>query len=276
MSTQIRVVGDVKHVSDKKLGTLNVICLEVESKINSADYPDYFKIDVQPIHYSILFGKSLFNEFRTKTGDDLLTDASQMVGSRLNIIGFPTLDLPMSIVEGDIGVIAIHLELLTTREPKLLEYTTNRKKKELAMMEKIKELEEKLVAERKVYLQKKINYRSAIHKLQGEKENLLDTTYRVDQYFEVLTSDLVIPDLFVEPRPEKIELAIEHYQTHGELPEIEVHNINNEWVIVDGYAKFLAGQRLGLERITVKNTILFCEGSEISEAGHDQEVPSAT
>lgn len=271
MSAKIGVIGNIQSVSRKRLNGLLVLCLEVLAKPITDDHHNKLKrldqeIDSQPIQYSVLLMEGVYNKFKKSVLKEI-DDDDQLVGSTVNILGVPTLDLPMSVVEGDIGVLAFEIQLLKTNDPTLI---TLLSKKEVDTKSKIKTLNTEVGTLRQQINQlkrehhrRKTNFgatmRDMIKKLGYYRRSSFQ---HVHQYFEVTVNELQIPEYFTDPRPEKVFLAIEHYHTHGELPEIVVRNFKRKWLLVDGYAKFLAAQELGLEKVTVKNTVSFIKRLE--------------
>ncbi|WP_420540427.1 hypothetical protein ACN92M_26710 (plasmid) [Paenibacillus polymyxa] len=65
----------------------------------------------EPINYSILVREKLFNKFKADLETQADITEAQLVGCTITVIGIPTLDLPMSIIDGDIGVFAYSLEV---------------------------------------------------------------------------------------------------------------------------------------------------------------------
>jgi hypothetical protein len=184
---------------------------------------------------------------------------SKIVGNLIKVYGVPVLDLPLTVASGDIGIIAHNIQLPNDPESPL---GMNLGKKDLREQlflakEKIKEISE-------MYSLKKANYKATIRDLSAK---LARYSYRVDgqidQYFMISVDELEPLEIFTEPSPIKVELAMEYYHSHGELEEINVKILDDKWFIVDGYAKFIAAKKLGLKKVKVRNTILLGTAEEI-------------
>ncbi|MDY8024290.1 hypothetical protein [Paenibacillus polymyxa] len=63
------------------------------------------------INYSVLVSEKLFNKFKENLLIESDLSETQLVGSTINVIGIPNLDIPISIIDGDIGVFADSLEV---------------------------------------------------------------------------------------------------------------------------------------------------------------------
>lgn len=258
MSVKIGIIGNIQGISHKKIGNLSAICLEVVAKgIAHQNVDNIFKeVNVQSIHYSVLLQEKLFNNFKKLTLEDILSDNNKLIGAQVYIQGVPTLDLPMTVIEGEVGIIAYEIDIVGSNHPDLIEFIGNKKKNQLKLKKKVYQQKVRISELLNLYWRKRDRYRTAISLLQQGIENLKNTRERIDQHFQISLAELQIFDYFADPKPEKVDLAINHYNVYQKFPaEIVVKLVNGRWFICDGYSIFIAAKTLGHIDVMVKNIV---------------------
>lgn len=240
MSIKIGILGTIEGISKKVIDSVHQrICLEVTAECSDQEHQALSKIiplsyAKSTVHFSVFTREKIFHQFKGNL------EIEQLIGQDVYAVGVPNLDLPLTVVEGDIGVFAYHLVRAEERED------------ELILLEECRILNNNLkkskYQERSDYFNRKKHYEAVIDQLSAA---LIESQKQPGLTFDVLTSEIIVPPHFTRYNPYKVEAAIAHYQTFQELPPISVVLVDHRWMVIDGYTKLLAAKSLELERVRV-------------------------
>lgn len=229
LSVKIGLIGEIKGVSRKKINDKIIMCLEIDCKSMKNTHQQLRTIminDSDPIHYTVIVREKIYNKLVKEMNDT--TD--NLLGKEIYVIGVPVLDLPMSIVEGEIGIFAYHLEDAIEKKIEIRS-SAILKKNALSELQIIKpKLEKKIM-----------KLESKIFSLENQNQSV---TFWID------VDEIECPNKSAyEP---KVNEAVDYYKSNGHFPgEIRVKIKDNQWFVADGYSKLVAAKRLSLKRVKV-------------------------
>ncbi|MCL6639157.1 MAG: ParB/RepB/Spo0J family partition protein [Firmicutes bacterium] len=210
MSAKITVIGkaiDVRQVESPVKKGLNITCFEIETG-GSPTTPKGLP-HASVIHYTVLVNDRQYAKLRMELEELSLTvkEATLVVHGELN------LDLPMDVVQGEIGVIAFHVTVVEAAGG------AGRKVPEPAR-------------------------EAGGTPNTGAEPVPVALSRRQITIPEELKRN--------PPQREQVEKVIAYYKKHLALEEpIKVLKTGNGWLLVDGYTKYMAAGELGLSEVPV-------------------------
>jgi hypothetical protein len=233
MGAKITITGTVSKIrkvsinseQKKRKGKVNINCLEIITG-GSPNAPKGLPAASQ-IHFTVLCNDKQFNKLKKELDEHNLSlkNSSILVQGELN------LDQPLSLVEGDIGVIAFQLQSLDVM--------------------KLEREQEKTAEETAATTENTPKQEKGQEKEQGKESNS-----ELENKPKVLPlSQIFIPEAIraTRPRAEKLINFIKFYKEHGYFDKnVKVKQDNNKgWMLIDGYARFVAAEELGLNEIII-------------------------
>lgn len=234
MASKITVTGEVRKV--RKLqnpsdSTVQWVCLEIITG-GSPNGPKGLPMPSQDIHFTVLMNTKQYKKLKDSSSEAKL----KVEGSKVVIEGELILDLSFEILEGDIGVICFKAENIDAAK----------RQKEI----QVAEVAASEVA--KAYSEVAVSVAEAIEEPQVYMETQ-ETQSKVSHMIVGIAS-IQIPSEFLEtsPREEKISKAQQFYEKHGDFDK-DIVLVEGEygWILKDGYARYIAAKRMGLEEIRV-------------------------
>lgn len=215
MGAKITITGavlKVRKVENPKQKKAFINCLEIETG-GSPNAPKGLPI-ASMVNYTVMCNDKQLNKLKR----ELETYNLPLKGGNILVQGEINLDQPLSVVEGEIGVIAFQLQSLDAMKLQ--------KEQEQAEGPKQNKVEEEIIV---------------------ETPTPIPTVLPLTQIF--------VPEAIraTRPRVEKLEDCINYYKEHGRFDkEIKVRYIEDKgWVLQDGYARLVAAEELGLTEINV-------------------------
>ncbi|MDH6374919.1 hypothetical protein M2444_006783 [Paenibacillus sp. PastF-3] len=246
MAIKLGIQGIIKRVHEVKLDGKPLICLEVEaqSEKSHSNLSIFSSSIFSTIELSVLVRQKVFNSVFSGESFDLL------VGEKLEAKGVLSLDIPMSLIDGEIAMIAYDLskklaeeiDLRSNREKRIENATLTRKEAH----EKIN-LIQKEAADRVKLIKKEAAEKISL--IQAEKRALralMSFTY------DIPIEEIDIPDSFAEPNPNKMLAKLEEYQVNPDLTGVLVYPNNGKLTLYDGYTKYLIALDQGITRLQVE------------------------
>lgn len=231
MAAKITVTGQVQEI--RKVKSPNDpntywTCLEIVTG-GSPSAPKGLPDPSKDIQFTILMNSKQFSKLQESSAEANLS----VKGSKILVQGELILDLSYEILAGDIGIISFQSENLdaTKVKPDIVEGI--KKEENVNNMGKSKASFDEAFKEIAVGAEK-------------PKNKQPNSPMKI--------CSIQIPPEFKErnPREEKILKAVQYYELHGEF-DSEILLIKSEegWVLKDGYTRYLAAKRLGLDEIAV-------------------------
>jgi hypothetical protein len=252
MSVKIGVKGTVDGLTlTDHIGKHQFYRLEIvdDTKPPQFDVPE---ININAVQYSVFVREKTFNQFlrrsRCKVG--------QIQGQTVHITGIPVLDLPLSLLEGDVAIFAYRIsgvENNSTLKKTGLDIRSDNDRKRDEAFTKLPVLQEKFTH----LLNAHIKTKQQLHHEYLE-HTIEHGTYV--QFHQVPVDRIRIPEYFKPPLQIKVSEVQDRYEQTGQLPKIRVHIQDGELHLHDGYIAFLvAADTLQLKHITVELTTDFPE-----------------
>lgn len=227
MAAKLTITGEVSQVRNVKSTLDNDVrwmCLDITTG-GTGTAPKGLPMPSKDIQFTVLMNKKQYEKLEQEVND---ADV-KMVGGKVLIQGEITLDLSFDILEGDMGVVAFQVESLDA------------KKKEQ-------------VAEVKVEKKKSPDNTAMESSVKVEPEQVGIKQKKKMPKSPMKVSSIQIPQEFqeVSPSEKKIVKAVQYYVEYGYLDQ-EILLIKGEggWVLRDGYTRYLAAKRLGLDEVAV-------------------------
>jgi hypothetical protein len=226
MVAKLTITGEVSQVRKVKSTLDNDVrwmCLDITTG-GTGTAPKGLPMPSKDIQFTVLMNKKQYEKLEQEVND---ADV-KLVGGKVLIQGEITLDLSFDVLEGDMGVVAFQVESLDAKKKEQAEVKAEKKKSP----DIIVQVQPKLVGPEQVEIK--------------PKKKMPKSPMKV--------SSIQIPREFqeVSPSEKKIVKAVQYYVEHGSLDQ-EILLIKGEggWVLHDGYTRYLAAKRLGLDEVAV-------------------------
>ncbi|MGF7033408.1 hypothetical protein J2T17_004356 [Paenibacillus mucilaginosus] len=194
-------------------------CIEIETS-GSKSAPKGLPLPSQDVQVTVLANDKQMKKLMSSSN----VEGDSPVGLRCLVAGELTLDLSYDVLAGDIGIIAFSIERMEEKAAK----------KESQAEEKAPEL-----------LVEAATTHESIEAKEPAKDNKIPINL------------IDIPESFARTRPreEKIESAIDFFNKNGFFDKpvcVEPGAVEGRWQLTDGYIRYVAAKRLGLEAIDVQ------------------------
>lgn len=218
MVAKLTITGEVSQVRKVK-STLDDdvrwMCLDITTG-GTGTAPKGLPMPSKDIQFTVLMNKKQYEKLEQEVND---ADA-KLVGGKVLIQGEITLDLSFNVLEGDMGVVAFQVESLDAKKKEQADKAENKISPDIAVKPEQVETEPK---------RKMLRSTMKIHSIQIPPE------YQKKS-----------------PREEKIIKAVQYYEEHGTFnANILLDKAEGGWVLRDGYTRYLAAKRLGLDEVAV-------------------------
>lgn len=226
MPIKITVTGKPVAIRQAVYQNNTVVCLDFEE--GGSVNPPKGLPQASTITTTVLMNQKQWNKLLKsvkEAGDTIKTAHKFLIQGEINV------DLPMDIVEGDMGITAFQAQYLPPAEK-------SKDEKPSKDEENKPSLEEKKV-------EKNNNNKTIMIK---------DKSFVVLEELDVLLQNIKISETFLSrnPKPEKVQNNIKHYKENGKFNgEIVVIKEKNDWLLIDGYAKYVAAKEMDLTNLNV-------------------------
>lgn len=227
MPIKITVTGKPVAIRQAVYQNNTVVCLDFEE--GGSVNPPKGLPQASTLTTTVLMNQKQWNKLLKsvkEAGETIKTAHKFLIQGEINV------DLPMDIVEGDMGITAFQAQYLPQAEK-------SKDEKPSKDEENKPSLEEKKV--------EKGNNNS--------KEIMIkNKSFVVLEELDLSLQNIKIPETFlsINPKPEKVQNNIKHYKRNGKFNgEIVVIKEQNDWLLIDGYAKYVAAKEMNLSSLNV-------------------------
>ncbi|MGN7170580.1 hypothetical protein ACTHSJ_32420 [Paenibacillus cellulositrophicus] len=219
MAARITITGEVssvRKIENPQDQNTDWYCLDLTTWGTGAALPEGLPMPSKDILFTVLLDKKQYD----KVSQESKAAQWGLIGGRVLIQCEITLDLSFNVLEGDdMGIIAFQVEFLAAK--KAADFANQEKQKVVGR-----------------------SISPAAPAVAAPKRRLPKSPMKI--------YSIQIPYEFFPPREEKIMRAVEYYEEHGEFDQkILLEKGNNGWVLRDGYSRYLAAKRLGLDEADV-------------------------
>ncbi|MGX5609951.1 hypothetical protein ACWKTZ_26640 [Bacillus cereus] len=218
MPIKITVTGKPVAIRQAVYQNNTVVCLDFEE--GGSVNPPKGLPQASTLTTTVLMNQKQWNKLLKsvkEAGETIKTAHKFLIQGEINV------DLPMDIVEGDMGITAFQAQYLPQAE---------------------KSKDEKPSLEEK-----------KVEKSNNSKEiTIKNKSFVVLEEIDLSLQNIKIPETFLSrsPKPEKVQNNIKYYKRNGKFNgEVVVIKEESDWLLIDGYAKYVAAKEMNLSTLNV-------------------------
>lgn len=247
MSIKITVVGivqEVRCIPSPANENVNLYCLEFEEN-GSKSSPKSLPM-ASDIAVTVMMNEKQYNKLQNSLKN---AGFEVLVGTKIVVQGEITIDMPMDVVSGDMGVITYQAEPVVPKKDNPKEKPKDEKQaQQKTKSPKVPKPDPPNPKDKKAIQQPRPVKRVWIN---NEAKQHADNTEAIP------LTQISIPQEFAEkpPHPEKVEYCMQIYKQNNAFDKpVILKKISEGWLLTDGYARYVAAENLGLKEIAA-----FCE-----------------